>query len=95
MLKIKSDIELSVLKQHGFERVDDKIFSSDMFRGYMKTYSDGEQSITISVHDKGSTQDERCVNISGHGTRDIQTLVFDTVAEELLRIFQNNIIEEV
>ena len=37
MLKVKSDIELSVLKQYGFERVDDKIFSSDMFRGYMKT----------------------------------------------------------
>lgn len=95
MLKVKSDIELSVLKDYGFERVDDKIFSSEMFRGYMKTYSDGEQSITIAVHDKDSTHDERCVNISGHGTRDIQTLVFDAVASDLLRIFQNNIIEEV
>ena len=95
MLKVRSDIQLSVLKEYGFERVDDKIFSSEMFRGYMKTYSDGEQSITIAVHDKDSTQDERCVNISGHGTRDIQTLVFDSVAEELLRISQNNIFEEV
>lgn len=95
MIKVKSDVQLSVLKEYGFERVDDKIFSSDMFRGYMKTYSDGEQSITIAVHDRDSTQDERSVNISGHGTRDIQTLVFDAVAEELLRIFQNNIFEEV
>ena len=95
MLKVKSDIELSVLKQYGFERVDDKIFSPDMFRGYMKTYSDGEQSITIAVHDKNSLDEERSVHISGHGTRDIQTLTFDVVAIELLKIFQNNIIEEV
>ena len=95
MLKVKGDIELSVLKEYGFERVDDKIFSSDMFRGYIKTYADGEQSITVAVHDKGSMEEERVMKISGHGTRDIQTLVFDTVASDLLRIFQNNIIEEV
>ena len=95
MLRVKSEIELSVLKDYGFERVDDKIFSSDMFRGYMKTHKSGEQSITIAVHDKNSIELEKSVHIYGHGTRFIQMLVFDSVAEELLRIFKSDIIEEV
>lgn len=95
MIKIKNNIEFSDLKQYGFHRVDDKIFSSDMFRGFMKNYIDNQQAITVYVHDKNSTGQERSIDISGNLKRDIHTIIFDSVAEDIIKLFQNDIIEVV
>lgn len=96
MLKINENIDLVLLENYGFKRVDDKIFFVDMVHGYQKEFKEDNGVITVLVHDKNSTHPEREVYIDGGLFRSSYAhLNFGNCATFIFKLFNLGILENV